>query len=273
LLGAATTAALTLAGPAAAQNGAIVTYGNHCILPWEGLAPQKVAVRVGACTSQGARYTLGNGVAKTSDNLCLDHGVAAGMTPNSTNDGVVFVPCNPSYKSQTWYFVANGLAQNAANPAVCLDIEGGSDNVQTRLIVWPCDFKSDAQNANCIKGQLSYCPKANQRFFIGKGGVSTATLQAMGVPAAGLSRLASGLGFEFVNNGMRIVAGGGGNIVAAGGGNFSPAGGGASIVAGGGGNIYDKYGTVVLGLIGQDGTSLTSATSLANGIRLGGAIK
>jgi Ricin-type beta-trefoil lectin domain len=242
----------------AAQNGALLTYANNCVLPYEGLGYQRVAVRVNTCTQSGARYTISNGVVRTSDGLCMDHGVSYSMTPDATNDGVVFVPCHGG-KSQSWYFIKNGLAQNAANPKVCLDIEGGYDKVATRLIVWPCDYRNATQTDDCARYGSS-CPRTNQRFFIGTGNVSTYTLSTAGLPSAALTKLSQGLGVTF-DTGMRIVAGGGGNIVAAGGGNIVAAGGG-NIVAGGGGNIVATDGATfktVINLLGQDGTSLRSS--------------
>ncbi len=250
--------ALAIARPASAQYaGALVTFGNHCVLPYEGLAYRKVAVRVNACSQQGGRYSIINGVVRTGDGLCMDHQVSSSMTPTATNDGVILVPC-ADVASQKWYFMMNGLAQNAANTKVCLDIEGGNDVAATRLIVWPCDFKSDYQNTECAKGSSAgNCPKANQRFFVGNGALSTASLALAGLSATAQTTLTNGGSLTF-SDGMRIVAGGAGNIVAAGGGNIVAAGGG-NIVAAGGGNILNDRGYT---LIGQDGTSLRNAISL-----------
>jgi hypothetical protein len=255
--------AVGLARPAAAQYaGALVTYGNHCVLPYEGLAPQKVAVRVNLCSQQGARYSIANGVVRTTDGLCMDHEVTSSMTPTDLNAGVILVKCT-GVPSQTWYFMKNGLAQNAANPKVCLDIQGGKDVVATRLLVWPCDFKSDYQNSECAKGNMAgNCPKSNQRFFVGNGGISTVSLASAGLPASAQTTLNNGGSLTF-NDGMRIVAAGGGNIVAAGGGNIV-AGGGGNIVAAGGGNIRNAIGTT---LIGPDFASLRNALLLGGGFQ------
>jgi hypothetical protein len=268
VLGAALVALAAAPRRAAAQyNGALVTMNGNCMLPWEGLssAPKKVAVRVGSCTQSGARYYIANGVVRTSDGLCLDHGVSSAMTPTASNDGVVFVACHGG-DSQVWYFVRNGLAQNRANPKVCLDIENGADAQGTRVIVWPCDYKSDAQNAYCFSGSTSNCPRPNQRVYVGMGGVSSTTL-ATSLPSTAITVLNNGGKLTF-DTGMKIVAGGGGNVVAAGAGN---------VVAGGAGNLaYITAGlrsgvgivaTDGATLIGQDGTSIARVIAASGSFR------
>lgn len=261
-LSAALTAA-ALVAPRIAQaqyEGAVLTSANLCILPFEGLGNGRVAARTGSCAQSGARYKIENGVMRTSDNLCLDHGVTSAMTPTASNDGVIFAPCHGG-ASQIWFFMKHGLAQNSANTKVCLDVEGGNAAAGARIIVWPCDYKTSQQAIDCANGVASSCPRPNQRFYVGVGKISSITLQQSGmISAAQATSLASGRTLINDMNGARIVAGGGGNIVAAGGGNIVAAGGG-NIVAAGGGNIRnDKY----VSLIGQDGTSLRSNITLTS---------
>lgn len=237
---------------AAQYSGALVTNQNNCVIPFEGIAYRKVAARVGTCrTDGGVRYSIQNGVVRTSDGLCLDHEVAAGVTPtwstNGGNAGTVFVPCTGG-RSQTWYFMKNGIAQNAANTAVCLDIAYGTDTRGTRILVWPCDY--------------SATPRPNQRFWVGQGDYSSTFLASNGLSQTAVNTLTNGGSLTF-DSGMRIVAGGGGNIIAAGGGNIV-AGGGGNVVAAGAGNIKNVAGTT---LIGQDGNSVRNAITSGGAFR------
>lgn len=209
-----------VARPVAAQSGAIVTSNNHCVIP-DGSR----AMRVYACSQGGARYYIANGVVKTADNFCMDHRVAKGVNPAAANDGVILLPCNGS-ATQTWYFMTSGanqfMAQNAGNPAVCLNIEGGNDNPGTRLIVWPCGFGHAA---------------ANEKFYPGGtvSGTSGLALLSQILPPNAYKAVTSG-GMATFSNGARIVAQGAGNIIAAGSPSFVTQQG-AGIVAQGAGNL------------------------------------
>lgn len=216
---------------ASAQDTAIVTNNNNCLIP-DG----NRLVKVFKCTDGGIRYTIRNGIIKTSDNYCFDHGIPRGQ--NGGDRSVKLVRCHGGL-SQTWWITKDGpgkgLIQNAVNPDVCLNISGGNDAPGGQLIVWPCGFNR---------------PGNNEYFFIGARITPYQfSLQKPEVQTA----LSRGLTVTF-NTGARMVAAGGGNMVAAGGGNMVAAGGG-NMVAAGGGN-----------LIGNDGSTIAAAAlALAKG--------
>ena len=245
LLGLVVASAATGTRARAQFNEGIVTNNNNCLLP-DG----NRKITVFSCTQQGARYDIANGFIKTQDNLCFDHGIVRGNNTGDLNARRVgLAPCHGG-QSQVWYAFQNGLVQNAANPDVCLDISGGNDAAGGAVIVWRC-----SANANGS-------PSPNQRFYLGKGGVSIALLQAAGLAANGVAALNSGRSL-ILNNGARVVPTGGGHMVAAGGGNMVAAGGGnilsnanAGMVAAGAGNLLAVGG---MSLVGNDGASLRPA--------------
>src|ERR1043166_473524 len=135
-----------------AQFGAaIVTENNNCLIP-DG----NRTIRVFPCKFGGARYNIYNGVIKTGDGLCFDHGVPRGTNPSSTDPSIRLVQCHGG-KSQVWYFIQSGagkgLVQNAVNPDVCMNIEGGNDSQGARLIVWPCSYNNPARNERFYVGE------------------------------------------------------------------------------------------------------------------------
>lgn len=228
---------------ASAQNTAILTNNNNCLIP-DG----NRQVKVFKCTDGGVRYTISGGVIKTSDGYCFDHGIP--LNQNGGDRGVKLVRCHGG-TSQTWWVITSGrgagLIQNAANWQVCLNIEGGNDSPGARLIVWPCGFNN---------------PGNNERFFIG-GKMTSAQLAGQKVDVK--TALSFGRAVTF-DNGTRMVAAGGGNMVAAGAGNMVAAGGGnvlptagGNMVAAGSLNLIGNDGlTIANSLVGNDGASLRS---------------
>lgn len=225
---------IVAASGAKAQSTAIVTENNNCLIP-DGSR----FVRVFKCSDGGIRYTINRGYIRTSDNYCFDHGVVRGSNPSNDQRAVKLVPCREGNQSQVWYVITSGrgtgLIQNAVNPDVCLNIEGGADRPGSRVLVWPCGFNN---------------PAANERFYIG-GPMSSSQVSML--PQAARTAVSSG-GTVTFNNGARIVAAGAGNIVAAGAGNIVAQGAG-NIVAQGAGNI-----------VAQGAGNLINTSAIANGV-------
>lgn len=218
---------------ARAQDTAIVTYNNNCLIP-----DANRVVRVFKCTDGGIRYTIRNGVIKTPDNYCFDHSIPRGQ--NGGDRSVKLVRCHGG-QSQVWYVIklgpGTGLIQSAANADVCLNIKSGNDAPGGELIVWPCGFNR---------------PANNEYFFIGG---KMDWKQFGGLDASARNALNSGKGITY-NNGVRMVAAGAGNMVAAGAGNM---------VAAGAGNLVGNDGaSIALKLIGTDSAGLRGVTFRIN---------
>lgn len=229
--------AMFAASPKAAygQSIAIVTQGSNCLMP-DG----NRHIRVYKCPDGAVRYNVRAGVISVpegSTGLCFDHGTARGTRSVAPTNYVKLVPCHGG-ASQTWFISENGLVQNAANTDVCLNIEGGNDRPNGRVIVWPCGFKS---------------PGSNERFYFG-GKVPLFSLRDDITPAT-YSHLNKGGSADF-SNGVKMVAAGGGNMVAAGGGNLVAAGAGNVVPTAGGRLIGLDGSTLIFRLVGNDGASL-----------------
>src|SRR5437868_9398384 len=130
---------------------AIVTENNNCLIP-DGSG----YINVASCTNGGDKYSIVSGIIKTAQNTCFDHGIPRGTSPaNNSGRYVKLVPCRAGNQSQVWYIINSGanvgLIQNAVNPDVCLNIEGGNDRAGGRLVVWGCGFNH---------------PAANERFYV-----------------------------------------------------------------------------------------------------------
>src|ERR1043166_3234084 len=226
-----------------AQFGAaIVTEQNNCLVP-DG----NRTVRVFPCKFGGARYNIYNGIVKTADNFCFDHKVPPGTSPRNVDDpSVILYKCNGT-KTQVWYFIragrGKGLVQNAANPEVCLNIEGGNDSQGSRIIVWPCGYNN---------------PAANEKFYVGER-VGLSDVAKLNLSPNVMRALANG-GVATFSNGNRLIGQDGATMVAAGAGNMVAAGAG-NMIAAGAGNLIGNDGAGVVGnngmaLVGNDGSSL-----------------
>jgi hypothetical protein len=218
-----------------AQSIAIVTERNNCVMP-DG----NRELRVYNCKTGAFRYNVNAGVISVPEGprgLCFDHGTVRGTRSTAPTNYVKLVACHGG-QSQVWYIHANGLVQNAANPDVCLNIEGGNDREQGRVIVWPCGYRN---------------PGSNEKFYFG-GKVSLFSLRD-DVTRDAYNHMNNG-GVVHFTNGVRMVAAGGGNMVAAGAGNMVAAGAGNAVPTGGGNLIGLDGSTVVFKLVGNDGASL-----------------
>jgi len=234
------------AASANAQYGAaIVTENNNCLIP-DG----QRTVRVFKCRDSGTRYNIYNGRIKTGDGLCFDHKVPPGTHPSRVEDpSVVLYKCTGD-KSQTWYFIQDGpgkkLVQNARNPDLCMNIEGGNDSPGARLIVWPCGYKN---------------PAPNERFYVGER-VTIDMVRAAGFSPQSVSQLQNGGALVFSGarrligqDGATMIAAGAGNMVAAGAGNLIGQDG-ATVKAGGLGRLIGNDGA---GVVGQNGMGMIAA--------------
>jgi len=222
-----------------AQSVAIVTQNNNCLIP----GPDRF-VKVMKCTDGGIRYTISNGFICTADDYCFDHQIP--LNAGSGDRRVRLVKRDPKNQSQVWWVnKTNGLIENAKNWRVCLNIEGGNDNPETKVIVWPCGFNN---------------PGNNEKFLIG----ARITYDQFTKLDTGVRTALGGKRTVSFNNGTRLMFAGGdvimaagpSGMVAAGGGNVVPTAGGSMVAAGSLNLIGNDGSTIANGLIGLDGGTL-----------------
>jgi hypothetical protein len=234
------------AQPLSDYTAAVVTTGNKCLIP-----DTKRELRVFDCASGGARYWISNGVVRTKDGFCFDHGVPQGADL-TRNNAVRLVKCHGG-KSQVWYFIRDGraLVQSAANSAACITVEG--EQAGARALVSQCTYTN---------------PPAVQKFFPGESITPSARQVLTNVVPRDALQAFSTRGSATFSTGTRMVAAGGGNIivatmVAAGGGNILPSGAG-NVLPSGAGNMVAAGGG---NLIGNDGGSLRGLFANASLVR------
>lgn len=206
---------------------AIVANSNLCLVP--DADRDGAEVHLQPCATGGAVFRLENGYVATAGGRCLDWGTEGGA--------VHLMPCKagrPDRTSQQWYFHGNKLAQNALNPAVCMDVERERMGVGGRIIAYRC--------ANYE------APVAHQRFY--PGGVFPLAQLIVGarLPRAEATKLSTAIGdggAVVFANGARVVSAGSGNVISAGGGNVISAGSGNVVSAGSGNVVSAGSGNVI----------------------------
>jgi hypothetical protein len=203
-------------------------------------------VRLRPCREGGDLFRIAAGQVRTRGDRCLDWGTRGGP--------IHLAPCREGNRSQVWYFHGNGLIQNALQDAICMDVEGESNEPGARIIAWDCkDYRQ---------------PARNQTFALGE----SMPVARLGMGGIGLQQLTNALtgsrvdGFAKLSNGYYVVSAGGANVVSAGGANVVAAGG-LNVIAVGGGNVVSAGGMNVvaaggLNVIAPGGANVVSAGGL-----------
>jgi hypothetical protein len=229
-----------------------------CLVPSGNETGTAVVLR--GCHDGGAQFRLVNGYVATANGKCLDYGGSGGP--------IHLMDCKPGMPggtSQQWYLHGQSgqfKLQNALDPNICMDVAGEGHADGTAIIAFGCKF---GQNA------------ANQQFNAGEA-MSPLRLALIGMPTAAMTQYNSlyaqngGSAQLIFDNGMHVVAAGGGNVVAAGGGNVVAAGGGnvvaaggANVIAPGGGNVIAPGGGNVVAAGGLNLINITDAGVIAPG--------